>query len=114
MDNSSTNDIIDGLLSGVVAIRIPDDSDEALNFLERLSEAVPDLRWNDGGLPTEFNPSQSATRNYYYHKSPNERGLMYDSRNYIEEYLRYITAFVDADEAFNQTTDCSNLLNDLL
>ena len=114
MNNPLTNDIIDGLLNSIVAIRIPDDCDEALEFLERLSVAAPDLHWNDGGLPTEFNPIQSITRNYYYHKSPNERGLMYDSRDYIEEYLHHITTFVDADEVFNQTTDCSNLLNDLL
>ena len=114
MDNSLTNNIVDGLLSGVVAVRIPDDSDEALDFLERLSEAAPDLYWNDGGLPTEFNPVQNITRNYYYHKSQNERGMMYDSRDYIEEHLHHITTFVDADEVFNQTTDCSNLLNDLL
>lgn len=113
MNKSSANDIIDGLLNNTIAIRIPDDSDEARKFLEQLSEAAPDLTWNDGTLLTEYNPRRYSDLDGYYHTKLGG-GLMWASRAFIEENFPRITTFVNAEEVFNQATDCSNILTDLL
>lgn len=112
MNNSLANDIVDGLLNNTVAIRIPDDSNDALKFLEQLSEAAPNLTWNDGTLLPEFNPKQFTLRNNYYHMG--SYGLMWDSREFLENSHPGITTFVNAEEVFDQAINYSNLLTDLL
>ena len=112
MNNSLANDMVAGLLNNTVAIRIPDDSNEALKFLEQLSESAPNLTWNDGTPLPDFNPRQFALRNSYYHMG--SCGLMWNSRGFLENNHPGITTFVNAEEVFDQATNYSNLLTDLL
>lgn len=113
MNSPLANDIVAGLLDNTVAIRIPDNNNEALKFLEQLSEAAPGLTWNDGTLLTDYNPNRYGVLDGYYHMKSGG-GLMWDSRRFIEESYPSIITFVNAEEVFDQTTDCSNILIDLL
>ena len=113
MNSPLANDIVDGLLNMTIAIKIPDNSDEASEFLERLSEAAPDLTWNDGTPLTDYNPSRHGVLDGYFHKRSGG-GLMWDNRAFIEESYPGMMTFVNAEEVFDQATDCSNILIDLL
>lgn len=108
------NDIVAGLLASTVAIKIPQSYDESHDFLVRLAEAAPDLRWNDDSPLPSFCPTQTTRGDAYYHRSP-DSGLMWDSREYLEDQgNQTITLYVDADEVFLEAPDLSDFLNDLL
>lgn len=108
------NDIVAGLLASTVAIKIPQDYDEAHAFLEQLAEAAPDLRWNDLSPLPSFCPHQTDRDNAYYHRHP-DGGLMWDSREYLEDQENQtITQYVDSEEVFLEAPDLSGFLNDLL
>ena len=109
------NDIVAGLLASTVAIKIPEDYDDACAFLVQLAEAAPDLRWNDRSRLSSFCPTQlSQTDPSYFHCIPGG-GLMWDSRSWLENSIDPpIELFVDADEVFFELPDLSDFLNDLL
>ena len=109
------NDLVSGLFSGHVAVEIPDNRNDIEAFLTWLKKACPFATWNDGSELTEFfpNPSLDKVRCFHAHHL---RGLMYDSRVYIQETWPHIT-FATTDEVMNfnhHKPDFSAFVDDLL